>query len=94
MGEGSEYDFDDDIANEITSYALDLIEDFPEETKSEIILDALIHALSKAMLGHRILNPQITHRKLIDQVFYKLREQFHKRAGAEDFCKTPDELMN
>lgn len=92
--EGESLDFDTDLANEITHYALDLIEDFPEESKSEIIMEALVIAISKIMLAHRIMNPQITHKQIIEQVFFKIKSDFNKRAGADDFIMPEEILIN
>lgn len=85
MEEGIDYDFEKDLSDEAVLYILDMIADFPDESKDDILIDVLLEALAGALMGFKLMNPQFTQKQILDQALFKLRSKFHNKAGLQDF---------
>lgn len=83
--EGLNYDFNLDLAQELVEYAMEMLENFPASERDDIVIDVLISSLSGMLLAYKIMNPNFTHKQLLDSACMKLKQDFFLKAGRDDF---------
>lgn len=81
--EGINSDFVEDIARELLDTGFDMIEDIPDAEKDDVLLIAFTVAVANLAVGFRILNPGYSHKKILDQIFDRVRSEYVEKIGIE-----------
>jgi hypothetical protein len=78
-------DFEDDMAKEISQLGMELLENYPAAEQLDMLIDIMVRALSGQLLAFKIINPNFTHKQLLEEVCLKLKQDFFLKAGRDDF---------
>lgn len=86
-----EMSFEMKAAGELIDLALDIVEEFEEDEKDDIILDILTEAVSGILVAQKIMHPNFRDELLLSQAFDKIRMKY-KSKNCHVVLLSPDDI--
>lgn len=81
--EGIDSDYVTSIARELLDTGFDLIQDIPDSEKDDVLIVCFVEVLVGLMLAFRIMNPGISHDKILAQVCERIKSDYVARTGID-----------
>lgn len=74
-----------DMAQETCDFIMDTLKHMDAQEKFEVTLQVLTSALAGTLLAYKLINPQWSHKQLLDEMTDKVKMDFFRKAGGSDF---------